>query len=62
MARIAGVNLPFKKRIEYALTYVFGIGLNTSKDILSKLKISYDIRTEDLTEKQIADLQKKWKK
>lgn len=57
MARIAGVNLPFKKRIEYALTYVFGIGLSRSHDILNKLKISYDIRTENLTEKQIADIQ-----
>ena len=58
MARIAGVNLPRKKRIEYALTYVFGIGLPSSRDILTKLGISYDIRVESLTEKQVADIQK----
>jgi small subunit ribosomal protein S13 len=58
MARIAGVNLPAKKRIEYALTYVFGIGLSRSREILQKLYISFDIRAENLTEKQASDIQK----
>ena len=57
MARIAGVNLPFNKRIEYALTYVFGIGLTRSREILNKLNISFDLRSNNLTEKQISDIQ-----
>lgn len=58
MARIAGINLPLNKRIEYALPYVYGIGLSLARVILTKLKISYDIRVKDLTEKQVAELQK----
>lgn len=58
MARIAGVNLPNKKRIEYALTYVYGIGLTRSREILNHLKISFDIRSENLSEQQTSDIQK----
>jgi small subunit ribosomal protein S13 len=58
MARIAGVLLPSKKRIEYALTYVYGIGLTLSREILNRLSISFDIRAENLTEKQTSDIQK----
>lgn len=58
MARIEGVNLPTNKRIEYALPYVFGIGLKTGRDILTKLKINYDIRVRDLSDDQIALIQK----
>ena len=58
MARIEGVNLPSQKRIEYALPYVFGIGLKSSRDILNKLKISFDIRVKDLTDTEIAAIQK----
>lgn len=58
MARIAGVNLPGTKRIEYALTYIFGIGLKRSRDILNRLKISFDIRAEKLSEQQSSDIQK----
>lgn len=58
MARIAGVNLPNKKRIEYALTYVYGIGLTRSREILDHLKISFDIRSENLSEQQTSDIQK----
>jgi len=58
MARISGVNLPANKRIEYALPYIYGIGLTRARNILNKLKISFDIRTEQLTEKQISDIQK----
>ena len=57
MARIAGVNLPSKKRVEYALTYIYGIGLTRSREILNKLKVSFDLRTENLTEKQTSDIQ-----
>lgn len=58
MARIEGVNLPINKRIEYALTYVFGIGLKRSRDILTKLHISLDKRVKDLGDNEIAAIQK----
>lgn len=59
MARIAGVNLPKGKRIEVALTYIYGIGRVTSKDILTKLKVNLDTKVENLTadeEQKIRDV------
>ncbi len=56
MARIAGVDLPRDKRVEIGLTYIFGIGLPTSKDILSKSGISPDTRVKDLTEEEVSNL------
>lgn len=53
MARIAGVDIPRDKRVVVSLTYVYGIGRTTSKQILSKLGISEDIRVKDLTEDQV---------
>jgi len=53
MARIAGVDLPRDKRIEVALTYIFGIGLKTSQDILAKTGLNPDTRTRDLTEDEV---------
>ncbi len=50
MARIAGVNLPKEKRIEIGLTYVFGIGLTTSKKVLKEIGINPSTRVKDLTE------------
>jgi len=58
MARIEGVNLPSNKRIEYGLTYLFGVGLKVSQDILNKLKISFDTRVKDLTDEEVAAIQK----
>ncbi len=58
MARIEGVFLPKEKRVEVGLTYIFGIGLKTSKDILDKCKISPDLRVKDLTNTQVALIQK----
>lgn len=58
MARIEGVNLPDKKRVEYGLTYVHGIGLFSSRDILNKLKIDFDKRVKDLTDAEVAAIQK----
>lgn len=58
MARIEGVNLPKDKRIEYALPYVFGLGLKSSRDILNKLHISFDKRVRDLSDEEIASIQK----
>ena len=57
-ARIDGVNLPSNKRIEYALPYVFGIGLKRSRDILTKLKIDYDTRVHKLSDEEIASIQR----
>jgi small subunit ribosomal protein S13 len=49
MVRIAGVNIPDNKRIEIALTYIFGIGLSTSRKILTDLCVDPNIRTKDLS-------------
>jgi len=54
MARIAGVDLPNEKRLEIGLTYIKGIGRQTSNKILNETKISPDIRVKDLTEAQVA--------
>lgn len=56
MARIAGVNIPDNKRIEIALTYIFGIGKSTSGVILEKLNIDKNIRAKDLTSEQVNSL------
>ena len=56
MARIAGVDLPNDKRLEYGLTYIYGIGVKTSQEICKKTGISMDIRVKDLTEDQVAKL------
>jgi small subunit ribosomal protein S13 len=50
MARIAGVDLPKEKRIEVALTYIFGIGLPTAKKILERTGVNPDVRVKALTE------------
>ena len=56
MARIAGVDLPRNKRIEVALTYIFGIGHTTAKKIIAESKVNPDIRVNKLTDEQIASL------
>jgi small subunit ribosomal protein S13 len=56
MARIAGVDLPRNKRIEIALTYVYGIGKASSKTILTKAKVSGDKRTDDLDENDLRQI------
>ena len=56
MARIAGVDLPNDKRIEIGLTYIYGIGRDTSKRILEATQINPDIRVKDLDENDIAKL------
>ncbi|MBI4592177.1 30S ribosomal protein S13 [Candidatus Uhrbacteria bacterium] len=53
MARIAGVTIPNDKRIVIALTYVYGVGLSTSKKILTQAGVTEDIRTKDLTDDQV---------
>ena len=58
MARIAGVDLPNRKRVEIGLTYIYGIGRSTSNTILTKLDINPDTKTDDLTESQINNIRK----
>jgi small subunit ribosomal protein S13 len=56
MARIEGVDLPREKRVEIGLTYIYGIGLKTSQDILQATKVNPDTRVRDLTDADIAAL------
>ena len=56
MARIAGVDLPRDKRIEIALTYIYGIGLTTSQRLLKETGINPDTRARDLTEDEVVKL------
>lgn len=56
MARIAGVDLPNEKRVEIGLTYIYGIGLTTSKKILADTGVNPDTRVKDLTEADISKL------
>ena len=53
MARIAGVDLPRNKKIEYALPYIYGIGLNLSRDILNKTGIDSNTRVHELSEEDV---------
>ncbi|MGH3012968.1 MAG: 30S ribosomal protein S13 [Gaiellaceae bacterium] len=56
MARIAGVNLPREKRLEVALTYIYGIGQPTARRICADLDLSYDEKVRDLTDEEITKL------
>jgi small subunit ribosomal protein S13 len=56
MARIAGVDLPRDKRVEIGLTYIYGIGLRTSQDILNKTRVNPDTRVKDLSEEEVVRL------
>ena len=56
MARIAGVDLPRDKKVEYALTYIYGIGLTSAKNIVAEANVDSATRVRDLTESEISDL------
>lgn len=56
MARIAGVDLPRDKRVEIGLTYIYGIGLKTSQDVLAATGVDPDVRVKDLTETDVSKL------
>jgi len=56
LARIAGIDLPRNKRIEVALTYIYGIGRSTSQRILTTAGIDYDTRSDNLTESEVAQI------
>ena len=62
MARIAGVDLPKKKRIEYGLTYIYGIGLHTSRKILDAVGIDYNKRVHELSEDDAAAIRQEIQK
>ena len=56
MARIAGVDLPREKRVEIGLTYIYGIGLESSKKILAEAGVNPDTRVKDLTDEEVNSL------
>jgi len=56
LARIAGIDLPRNKRIEVALTYIYGIGRTTSKEILEKAGVDREIKSDDLSEDQVRNI------
>ena len=58
MARIAGVDLPREKRVEIGLTYIYGIGLPTSRTILEKAGVNPDTRVKDLSEEEVGAIRK----
>jgi small subunit ribosomal protein S13 len=58
LARIAGVDIPNKKRVEIGLTYVFGIGRAKSRDILSKVKVDLNKRVKDLSSEEVTRIRK----
>ncbi|MEW5763790.1 MAG: 30S ribosomal protein S13 [Acidobacteriota bacterium] len=58
MARISGIDLPLNKRVEVALTYIFGIGDSRSRAILEKAGVSPDVRVKDLTEDEVSRIRK----
>ena len=58
MARIAGVDLPKEKRVEIGLTYIYGIGVPSSRKILEKAGVDLDTRVKDLTDEQVNNIRK----
>ncbi len=56
MARISGVNIPTQKRVEIALTYIYGIGVSSSRKILDAAGVDPDIRVKDLSEEQVTSI------
>jgi len=58
MARIAGIDLPKNKRGEVGLTYIYGIGTSTARQILDRLDIDYDIKVQDWTDAQVSEMRR----
>jgi small subunit ribosomal protein S13 len=58
MARIAGVNLPNQKRLEIGLTYIYGIGPSTSRQVIAALGLAPDTKVRDLTDEEVTSLQR----
>ncbi len=57
MPRIAGVDIPNKKRMEVALTYIYGVGLTTSRKVLATIKIDPNLRSDQISDQQLAKIQ-----
>jgi len=58
LARIAGVDLPHRKRVEIGLTYIYGIGRSRSQEILTRAGVDWNIKTDDLTEDQVTRIRR----
>jgi small subunit ribosomal protein S13 len=58
MARIAGVDLPKAKRMEIALTYIYGIGRSTARKVLREAEVGFDVKTDDLPEEELVRLRR----
>lgn len=58
MTRVAGIDIPSEKRVEIALTYIFGIGRTTSREMLTELGINFDTKSKELTADQVNQIQK----
>ncbi|MDT8444603.1 MAG: 30S ribosomal protein S13 [Desulfuromonadales bacterium] len=58
MARIAGIDLPRNKRIEIALTYIYGVGRSSSQQILSQAGVDFNTRSDNLTEEEVSKIRK----
>ncbi len=58
MARIAGIDLPRNKRIEIALTYIYGVGRSMSQEILTKAGVDFNTRSDNLTEEEVSNIRK----
>jgi len=58
LARIAGIDLPRNKRIEIALTYVYGVGRSLSQEILTKAGVDFNTRSDNLTEEEVSNIRK----
>jgi len=58
LARIAGVDLPRNKRVEIGLTYIYGIGKTSSRQILAKLNIDPDLKTDQLSDEEVSNIRK----
>jgi small subunit ribosomal protein S13 len=58
LARIAGIDLPRDKKVEYSLTYIYGIGLTSAKDIVRRAGVNPDTRMRDLTEGEVSEIRK----
>jgi small subunit ribosomal protein S13 len=56
LARIAGIDIPRNKRVEIALTYIYGVGRKTSNEVLAKAEINPDTRVKDLTDEEVGKL------
>ncbi len=56
MARIAGIDLPRNKRIEVALTYIYGVGRSLSQEVLQKAGVDFNTRTDDLTDAEVGKI------